>query len=92
MPAYRLGPKKPLLALAKDAANRDFFDALITMKEMIMKTIQITVTDTLHQRAKELALQNHTTLKSFVLDAIEAHVVRMEAVTPESPAKKGAVR
>ncbi len=48
-----------------------------------MKTIQITLLDELHRRAKALALAN-TTLKQFFQDAIEAHVVRMEAVTPSS--------
>lgn len=47
-----------------------------------MKTIQITLPDDTHQQAKSLALVTRTTLKQFVVDAIEAHVVRMEAMTP----------
>lgn len=47
-----------------------------------MKTIQITLPDETHQRTKALAVATRTTLKQFVTDAIEAHVVRMEAMTP----------
>ena len=58
-----------------------------------MKTIQITVIDDLHQRSKELALQTRTTLKQFIVDAIEAHVLRVAALTPSpSSAKQGADR
>jgi len=59
---------------------------------IIMKTIQITLPDDLHQRLKALALSKRTTMKQLVLDAIEAHVERMEAVTPESLTKKGGSR
>ena len=45
---------------------------MIMVEVIIMKTINITVSDDTHQRAKALAVANRTTLKQFYLDAIEA--------------------
>jgi hypothetical protein len=83
-----------MVAPAVDAPTRDCFDDPSPAEEIIiMKTIQITLPDDLHQRLKVLALSSLMTMKDVVLDAIEAHVVRMAAVTPESPtAKKGGSR
>jgi hypothetical protein len=55
---------------------------VISKEVIIMKTIQITLIDELHQRSKAAALANRLTLKQFIADAIEAHVVRLEAMTP----------
>ncbi len=81
LPRARLGPNG-------NSARDTSLMIAITVKDIIMKTIQITLLDELHQRAKELALQNRTTLKQFVVDAIEAHVVRMEAMTPKPRASE----
>lgn len=62
-------------------------------KEMIiMKTIQITLPDELHQRCKALAVHRRSSLKDLVVAAIEAHALRL-AGTPKTsttaPKKRG---
>jgi predicted DNA-binding protein len=69
------------------------FDAPSTGEEtIIMTTIQITLPDDLHHRPKLLATANRTTMKQLVLDAIEAHVERMDTAMTKRSAKKGAAR
>ena len=44
-----------------------------------MKTIQVTLPAELHQEAKLVSLKTGRTLKQFVIEAIQEHVVRKSA-------------
>jgi len=44
----------------------------------IMKTIQITLDDRLHRRAKTLAFTTGRTFTDFVREAVHDHVARLE--------------
>ena len=54
-----------------------------------MKTIQITLRDELHRRAKTAAYQTGVTLAELVRRAIEDKVERLEEVTADRAPERG---